>query len=881
MNAFLVSLLLLVASPVSSAQTLPIDSAAWVAADMLDSGRWEQAADYSLALWQRCQQEPQTDTETCLLVLQTLCDALKITGQTEQALAYTRIVYSIAQQAGNDYALEQIEALTDMSQLNADLANIPDAMNQATDALDKMTAYVSSNMSQWVANADVEAIISTCELAEDVTFASLNAIEDCYTAADEQHRELLRNHVKLDDRIAQLQTFCAAINATASSASGKRKHALTAVDGLFRHLLCHTLLLAQRMLPDNDSAFRKGKEYVEQVFRVARTDESAYTRATARMAVCYTLAGKYDSTLVWLNRLEQIDADGVYRNMIEENRAWIAATDLNWQTALPLLKSRFESKKQQLLRDFYSMTPAARQHIWLSNYLWYFRQNIALCLGRDFPPQVQAFLYDNVLSEKGVLLSAETDILSQLRKQGNSADALCDSLYALRKSNSLISNTLEAQTYANRLLQYLSASQQVTDLSRLLNLTYRDVQSRLGSNDIAVEFIQDDSDSDKQMYALVLRSKWNAPRLVHLGPSDLFAPLQQRSNLLKPEFKRLVWDPVISTADIKQGERIYFAPDGMFYLTGIEYLLVDTMNTMFDTYEMHRLSSTRELCRADKHVPHLTSDTTLLYGGVCYDAEGTYSSVKYLPATLAEITAIDSIVPHTIAYTCLQATEHSFRSLSTHAPRIIHVATHGFYLPAPPTHYTAQNLLNMRLADGANVNIEDYAMSRSGLLLAGAGTAWGESDYKNYDDGILTAKEIALLDLQRTDLVVLSACQTGLGDITVDGVAGLQRGFKKAGCGSMLLSLWQVDDKATKILMTDFYRHLAAGKTPTQAFQQAQYALRTFTQNSPMADRQTDVRQHRARPYLRAPHLKQSDAGAKYPYSSPYYWAAFVLLDAK
>ena len=187
----------------------------------------------------------------------------------------------------------------------------------------------------------------------------------------------------------------------------------------------------------------------------------------------------------------------------------------------------------------------------------------------------------------------------------------------------------------------------------------------------------------------------------------------------------------------------------------------------------------------------------------------------------------------------------------------------------------------MRLSDGANVNIEDYAMSRSGLLLAGAGTAWGESDYKNYDDGILTAKEIALLDLQRTDLVVLSACQTGLGDITVDGVAGLQRGFKKAGCGSMLLSLWQVDDKATKILMTDFYRHLAAGKTPTQAFQLAQYALRTFTQNSPMADRQTDVRQHRARPYLRAPHLKQSDAGAKYPYSSPYYWAAFVLLDAK
>ncbi|MCO7111772.1 CHAT domain-containing protein [Bacteroides uniformis] len=96
------------------------------------------------------------------------------------------------------------------------------------------------------------------------------------------------------------------------------------------------------------------------------------------------------------------------------------------------------------------------------------------------------------------------------------------------------------------------------------------------------------------------------------------------------------------------------------------------------------------------------------------------------------------------------------------------------------------------------------------------------------EDGILTAKELAGLDLRGLDLVVLSACQTGLGEITGDGVFGLQRGFKKAGANTLLMSLWKVDDNATQLLMTQFYKNLLAGKSKFESLREAQKYVRDY-----------------------------------------------------
>ena len=146
-------------------------------------------------------------------------------------------------------------------------------------------------------------------------------------------------------------------------------------------------------------------------------------------------------------------------------------------------------------------------------------------------------------------------------------------------------------------------------------------------------------------------------------------------------------------------------------------------------------------------------------------------------------------------------------------------------------------------------------MNRSGLLMSGDGRLVKSRVLDDDDDGILTAAEISRLDLRGMELTVLSACQTGLGDVSGDGVFGLQRGFKKAGAGTLLMSLWKVDDKATEMLMTQFYKGIAAGKSKYEA----------------LSDAQKYVRKYRI-----------DKNGMKVQvYAHPAYWAGFILLDAK
>ena len=128
-----------------------------------------------------------------------------------------------------------------------------------------------------------------------------------------------------------------------------------------------------------------------------------------------------------------------------------------------------------------------------------------------------------------------------------------------------------------------------------------------------------------------------------------------------------------------------------------------------------------------------------------------------------------------------------------------------------------------------------------------------------------------MLDLRGVDLLVLSACQTGLGKITGDGVFGLQRGFKKAGANAILMSLWKVDDRATRLLMTHFYNYLMDGVGKHEALRRAQQALRTteVEVETRMSSRHAITsRQKRAR-----------KTASKRIYDDPYYWAAFILLD--
>ena len=139
----------------------------------------------------------------------------------------------------------------------------------------------------------------------------------------------------------------------------------------------------------------------------------------------------------------------------------------------------------------------------------------------------------------------------------------------------------------------------------------------------------------------------------------------------------------------------------------------------------------------------------------------------------------------------------------------------------------AEKMSRHSIVKNTNINdryIEDRELLRSGLMMAGV-TAKTEG---KIDDGVLTALEVASMDLSYTDLVVLSACETALGDISSEGVFGLQRGFKKAGAHALLMSLWKVDDTATQLLMTEFYKDLTKGQTKREALLNAQRFLRKY-----------------------------------------------------
>jgi CHAT domain-containing protein len=193
-----------------------------------------------------------------------------------------------------------------------------------------------------------------------------------------------------------------------------------------------------------------------------------------------------------------------------------------------------------------------------------------------------------------------------------------------------------------------------------------------------------------------------------------------------------------------------------------------------------------------------------------------------LAATSEEGEQIKKIFPDTNIITGTKATESAIKQLKT--PSILHLATHGFFLPDEEIKPTspAINQLNNQLNQPQYVNLENPLL-RSGLALAGFNNRQNKQSNNNTEDGVLTALEVAGLNLRGTELVVLSACETGVGDVkTGDGVYGLRRALVIAGSQTQLLSLWKVADDGTKDLMVEYYQKIKAGKGRHEALREVQ-----------------------------------------------------------
>ena len=434
---------------------------------------------------------------------------------------------------------------------------------------------------------------------------------------------------------------------------------------------------------------------------------------------------------------------------------------------------------------------------------------------------------------------------------------------------SLLSKLYDYILFSKSLLLDTEIQQDANSISRL-NVKWNDIQQHLSNDAIAVEFISTREDGENNTYhALVIDKNSSSPRMITLySESKLEEIKKTETRNIRDIVGELIWKPILAQyATVKD---IYFSPDGILHMLPIEYYSSDGTNIMSEHYNMYRLSSTKELIwDIDKHQPN----SAVLYGGLDYNQfieNASGSNASEIPSvwraiaerggfdplfnTVLETQAIKELLAgkniSTTLYSGETGTEGSFRNLSGRSHSIIHLATHGMYVN-PKGIDTKKNENNFDFLESlANVNDpvkEDVALTHSFLVMAGANRVISRipvSDKNN--DGILTSKEISQLDLRGLDLVVLSACESALGDINNGGVYGLQRGFKKGGANTIVMSLGKVDDEATKILMVDFYRNLMNGKTKRQSLQEAQQYLRKVENGK---------------------------------YDDPRYWASFIMLD--
>lgn len=766
-------------------------------------------------------------------VLQNKIHEMENLGMMDEAISYNQQLLDMLATTDDEYAEDYVWSIVDMSYFYSSTGALTAATKYALQGIHESQQYISRNMPTWVAQADTDAISDAMQLCESSIRQCYGAIEDSYAGASTAMQEEFKSQFAIDSIIYQIESMCLLTRRMAdTNKTGIKSRMLQRLNHSFHRVLWESWLFAHHLSPVADCEVG----YMHKLY--GSIDDVDYRlRAAVRLVVTSVIKEQADSAQYWLDIIEELDTVKTYMNVIRENRAWMAAQNGEWEKALPLLRESMENKRDALCNELLGMTARARQNTWVNNYAWYFQQNVELCSLSSHPDAVNTFIYDNVLIQKGLLLAVQTELVQLLQEQ-NLTD-ISDSLYLVRQmrhrlqQSELNENKTTCASQVNKMRRIeqhiLKVANEVGDFTRPLRVTSTDVQAHMDDKMVAVEFIRvTDDDDTAWLKALVLRKGWDAPRLVTIEKESFFAPLTKQRYLYNTSYEltSVVWGKIIMEADIQEGETICFSPDGILYTLGIEYLPLTDEESMSDRYMMCRMSSTREISR---NCGDTTISDIVLYGGIQYTTDtttdGLTSPIRYLPSSLHEVEQINQCLGFGELITGNRGTEASFRAMSGCAPSVIHVATHGFFLSEKSANrLQKQNVQFVRLTDGQKVNVEDIALTRSGLLFAGAGQVWNGELAGGSNDGILTAREIALLDLRRTQMVVLSACKTGLGYATIDGIAGLQRGFKQAGVQTLVMSLWPVDDDATQLLMTQFYyfwcnQHMSRRNAFRQAIQ--------------------------------------------------------------
>jgi CHAT domain-containing protein len=517
----------------------------------------------------------------------------------------------------------------------------------------------------------------------------------------------------------------------------------------------------------------------------------------------------------------------------------------------------------------------------------------------------QSLAYDQCLFFKGFIQNSSNK-LKHLIDRDTSLQDYYQQLNNVKRQISKINSKLKSNQdslFAQKLVEETIAIEKniykaIPDYKTLTeNKYWSDIQSALKSNQVAIEFVKyrlwQNDDTDSVYYAAILINKTDStPHFISLFEekellknmdsksvkrfeyvSKLYG-IRENNNINSNFLYNLIWqkiEPYLSNI-----QTVYISTAGILNQINFNNIINTKGELLMENFDIVLLQSTKSILEKEEIKNPVVKDI-IMYGDIEYDMKSSSindisnvvstkdndiasrginsfydnqmpkTAYKWnkLPGSKAEINGIKNVIKtnnaQTVSLTNDLATEKVFNSYGVSAtrklsPYVIHLSTHGYFFENSSIYQTESNEFRK----------SSDPMVRSGLLMSGANNAWlhNENTTNESEDGILTAYEISLLDLRNTELVVLSACETGLGEVQGnEGVYGLQRAFKIAGVKNIIMSLWQVPDQHTAELMVMFYDNWLNKK---MSIRKALLAA----QNS-MRDKKLE----------------------------PYYWAGFVLLE--
>lgn len=580
-------------------------------------------------------------------------------------------------------------------------------------------------------------------------------------------------------------------------------------------------------------------------------------------AAIHRVLGEYEESLSIINHaIDILPKNEGYTPAFVEFRD-LVKTDMDAAAMKDFIAASYGEDIAKLKEMLSSFTSAQRSEMW-RNYYGKLLSYSQYAEKAEDSPELNELAYNSILVSKGLLLQADIDFETRLQRSND--EKILAKYQEWKTETSQASE--KSQTLEHELIRLLG---NVSD-NESFRYTWKDVKANLKDKEYAIEFRSYDNFGRQEYLAFVVGKDYTSPRLLKICNSKDLNAIGTNDSFDFKGLSNLVWRKFDSL--IPAGSTVYFSPDMQLHSFPLENLpdYSDNYNNISDRWTVNRLSSTRQIAQRQTISPGISVD---IFGGMEYsidpnelkadynknsslyrsldvdteDVRGIVNNVQDLPGSKREVQEIAEILKsHSTPlreFTGKIATEAGFKARAGKEGNILHMSTHGFFIDPSlgPSKGRISNILSLN--SGKTPSYDD-ALNGSGLMMAGVNEVIsGKVSSRDCEDGLLTAKEISGLDLKKLDFVVLSACETGVGAVSGDGVFGLQRGFKLAGAKSIMMSLWKVDDNATEKLMTEFYRNWTGGLTLTASLKQAQKTVRETP-----------------------------------GWEDPKYWAAFILLDA-